>query len=246
MWPDPRFSKEAVERRIFDALAPLIGWTVVDKSVQQLKPPRPDILCEVAGVGAMAVELVALDVPQTRQRLTNMFGTADAWRVALARRPAGEQQALQARLHDAHISVIFAEQAGLRDRAGAISKLQSYLLGHLGRRGEVGAADIGHPEGFHSATIWRGGVSDGPRITSPSAGYWHPPQVGAITKHLQTHYETDAPLDLFAYATHDEPDGSVGSLATIHAAVAQHLPGSQFRQVHLFHVGFRHHIWSSG
>lgn len=194
----------------------------------------------------MSAELVALDVPQTRQRLTNMFGTSDAWRVALGHRPAGEQQALRAALHDAHISVLFAEEAGLRDRAAVLSKLQSYLLSHLGRRGEVGADDIGYPDGFHSATIWRGSVSDGPRVTSPSAGYWHPPQVGAITKHLQTHYETDAPLDLFAYATHDEPNGSVGSLATIQAAVAQHLPGSQFRQVHLFHVGFRQHIWSSG
>ena len=55
----------------------------------------------------------------------------------------------------------------------------------------------------------------GPHVTSSSAGYWSPPQVDNITKHLQTQYEAEVPLELFAYATHDEPDGSIDSLDTI-------------------------------
>jgi hypothetical protein len=242
---DPRFAKEAIERRIFDALVPLLGWAVVPGSVEQSRPPRPDILCEVSGAGAVAVELVALDIAATRQRMSNMFSTSDAWRSALAERPIGEQRALQSDLRNAYISVSFAEQAGPRDRAAALYKLQSFLLIHRRRRGEVQADEIDSPRGFHSASIWRGGISKGPQVTSSSAGYWHQPQVSNITKHLQTCYEVTAPLDLFAYSLHDEPDGATNSLANIQAVVAQHLPGSRFRRVHVFHVGFLKHIWSS-
>jgi len=52
-------------------------------------------------------------------------------------------------------------------------------------------------------------------------------------------------MELFAYATHDEPDGAVGWLESIQATVAEHMPGSQFSRVHLFHVSFKRHIWSS-
>ncbi|HUN73880.1 MAG TPA: hypothetical protein VMU40_05140 [Steroidobacteraceae bacterium] len=68
---DPRFTKQAKERRIFGALAPLIGWPVVPGSVQQPTTPQPDILCDVVGIGPQAVELVSLDDPATRRRLEN-------------------------------------------------------------------------------------------------------------------------------------------------------------------------------
>jgi hypothetical protein len=42
-------TKEEVERRIFDALAPLVGADVVPGSIGRDKPPAPDIeLCQAA------------------------------------------------------------------------------------------------------------------------------------------------------------------------------------------------------
>ena len=244
---DLRFTKEAIERRVFDSLAPLVRWDVVPGSQQQPKPPRPDMLCEIADQGPVAVELVSLDAQTTRRRLNNMFSTPKAWDRALARRPLGEQQTLQSTLSNAYITAVFKDEAHMRLRADALHRLQTYLLSNnLGRRGDVTPSQLGSPEGFESATVWRDGVIKGPYVTSSSGGYWQAPQVNNIVDHLQSAYQIDGrPMDLFAYSTHDEPDGHVDSLANIQAVVRQHLPGSQFRRVHVFHVGFRQHIWSS-
>jgi len=242
---DPRFTKEAVERRVFEALAPLIGWDVVADSIVQPVPPQPDILCEVRGRGSIAVELVAIDAPDTRLRLTNMFGTRDAWSAAMARHTREEQETLHSDLRDAHIIVYFGNELGRRDRASVLFALQRFLLEHPHFKGEIAAEEIGMPRGFHGARIGRFETTTGPHVSAPSGASWQPPQVSKIIEKLRDRtYKSVAPLELFAYATHDEPDGAVGSLEAIQAAVEAHLPGSPFRRVHLFHVGFLKHICS--
>lgn len=242
---DPRFTKEAIERRVFEALAPLVGWDVVSGSIVQPVPPQPDILCQVRGHGAIAVELVAIDASDTRLRLTNMFETPDAWKAAMAARPKEQQKILQSDLQNAHISVHFGNEQGRRDRASVLVALQTFLLEHPHFNGEIATEDIGMPSGFHGARIGRFETTTGPHVSAPSGAFWQPPQVAKIVEKLSDKtYEVTPPLELFAYATHDEPDGAVGSLETIQAAVAEHLPGSQFRCVHLFHVGFLKHICS--
>ncbi len=242
---DPRFTKEAIERRVFEVLAPCLGWDVVSGSIVQPVPPQPDILCQVRGRGAIAVELVAIDASHTRLRLTNMFETPDAWKTAMTARPKEERETLQLDLQNAHISVQFSNEQGRRDRAFVLSALQTFLLEHPHFTGEITTDDIGMPSGFHGARIGRVETTTGPHVSAPSGAFWQPPQVAKIIEKLTDKtYEVTAPLELFAYATHDEPDGAVGSLETIQAAVAEHLPGSQFRCVHLFHVGFLKHICS--
>ena len=137
-------------------------------------------------------------------------------------------------------------QLGTRDRARIFGAVQEVPLAHPGFRGEITAEIVGTPPGFDGARVGRfGHFADGPHISAPSAGYWQPPRVGNIVGKLcDTQYTPAAPMELFAYSTHDEPDGAVGSLEAIQAAVAQHLPESQFERVHLFHVGFLSHICS--
>ena len=242
---DPRFRKEAIERRVFEALAPLVGWEVVSESIVQPVPPQPDILCEIRGRGFIAVELVAIDASDTRLRLTNMFRTPDAWKAATIARPKEEQETLRSDLQNAYISVNFDNGIGTRDRASVLSALQTFLLAHPHFEDEIEAEQIGTPSGFHGARIGRFETTTGPHVSAPSGAFWQPPQVEKIVEKLSDKtYKVAAPLELFAYATHDEPDGAVGSLEAIQAAVEEHLPGSQFRRVHLFHVGFLKHICS--
>lgn len=242
---DPRFTKEAVELRAFQALAPLIGWEVLPDSIRQPEPPQPDILCEVRGRGPMAVELVAIDASDTRLRLTNMFRTPDAWCSAMAGRPRAEREALQADLRDAYITVHLDNELGIRDRAALLHVLHDFLLEHPHFNGEVTEEVLGTLQGFHGARVGRFEITDGPHVSAPSGAFWQAPQVEKIAEKLRDkEYKPVAPLELFAYATHDEPDGAVGALETIQAVVAQYLPGSLFRRVHLFHVGFLKHICS--
>jgi len=168
---DPRFTKEAVERRTFEVLASLIGWSVVPSSIQQPPPPHPDIKCEVVGLGPMAVELVALDPPSTRLRMNNMFGTPDAWHHAMTQWSEAEQQMLQADLRNAHVSPHFANEAGTRDRSLALYVLQSFLLARPGFTGRVTAEDLEYPRGFHWANVGRFEINNGPQVSSPSGDY---------------------------------------------------------------------------
>jgi hypothetical protein len=241
---DPRLDKPAVELRIFEALAPLIGLEIVPFSIQQ--PDPPDIVCLVQDQGSLAVELVAIDDDATRKRLNNMANTKEAWDRALQQWPQHEKGLLVLDLKDAYVSVVFSKEPGMRDRSKLFKALQGWLLTHSGFSGRV---ELGELElmGVEQLAIYRNQkIQDGPGISSPSAGYWLPPQVSKIVEKLRDKdYPTDIPLELFVYATHDEPNGAVGSLEAIQAAVAEHLPTSRFRRVHLFHVGFRQHIWSS-
>lgn len=163
----------------------------------------------------------------------------------MAGRPREEQKTLQSDLKNAHISVHFDNQIGRRGRTSVLSALQTFLLEHPHFNGEITAEEIGTPPAFHGARIGRLETTTGPHVSAPSGAFWQPPQVEKIIEKLRDRtYELVAPLELFAYAMHDEPDGAVGSLGAIQAAVGKHLPGSQFRRVHLFHVGFLKHICS--
>jgi hypothetical protein len=50
-----------------------------------IQPDPPDIICDVVGEGRLAIEIVALDAPQTRSRLDNMITTDEAWERAAAK-----------------------------------------------------------------------------------------------------------------------------------------------------------------
>ena len=236
-------TKQYHERRIFDALAPLIGISVIPGSVRQ--PDPPDIVCDVVARGPLAVELVAIDATGTRMRLENMVTTDEAWRRALTRRPIAEQERISADTSNVFFSISFDNGAGLRDRTAALHAIQSFLLDHPGHVGLVPPALIGRSRGLGATTVHRRGVPRGPRFSHFSAGAWFPPQIEQIEKKLLNRaYATNVPLELFAYATHDEPDGAVGLLEAIQASVLKHLPGSNFQRVHLFHLGFLKHICS--
>jgi hypothetical protein len=238
---DPRLGKEAVERRVFEALAPLIGWQIEPDSLQQPRPPQPDILCGVVGIGLTAVELVALDATDTRRRLSHLFSTQHAWNAALEGLTADDRTALATDLRNAYISPDFANDAGSVQRARAFQTLQSFLLAHSQFDGDVSSEDLDLPQGFHGARIRRAEFDSGPHVSASSADYWRPPQLEKIVEKLcDKSYEPaqGARLELFAYATHDEPGGAVGSLEAIQALVAKHQSDSKFQRVHLF-------IWAS-
>jgi hypothetical protein len=201
----------------------------------------------VAGHGPVAVELVALDAESTRLRLNNMFITSSVWQKALQARVPAERQALQTDLINAAISLHFSNGAGARDRSDALGALQAFLAARPGFDGDVTAEDLRYPKGFDSAQVRRfNQLKNGPAVTAPSGDYFRGPQVEKIVEKLRDkEYQTNASLELFAYSNHDDPDGAVGSLEAIQTAVVQHLADSMFRRVHVFHLGFLQHVWSS-
>lgn len=236
-------TKEGRERRIFVALAPLAGITIVPGSIIQAPPPAPDIQCQVQDVGHMNFELVAIDDPQTRTRLSNMFNTKAAWDYARACLPPADQTSVRAAFADVHLSVHFDEMAGTKDRSAALSAIQKEVLSlPAGYAGDL-FNETTMPMRLHAVRIFRNKRTDGPHIIAPSAGYWAPPQLKKIEEKLKEKFYTFiGPLELVAYAQHDEPDGHINSLGDIEECIRQNLPGSLFSRVHLFHLGFLKHI----
>lgn len=236
-------TKAERERRTFEVLAGLLRWCIVPGSIQQ--PDPPDIVCDVVGVGALAVELVSLDADATHRRIANLSNTNRAWDVALARHATQERTALARDLRNAFIRAYFSNEAGSWDRSAAFKALQAFLRVRPGFTGDVTAEDIGLPRGFHHAYIGRADFINGPDVGAPSADFLRPPQIERITRKLKTKVQTTEPLELFAYTNFDEPAGAVGSLETIQAAAIAGLTESRFRRVHVFHLGFLQHVWSS-
>jgi hypothetical protein len=241
----PTLSKEEAERRIFEALAPLVGLEIVPDSLCQRLPPAPDIECETKGSGPMAFELLALDAPHTRARLANMYATQEAWDRALAARPEPEKDRLVTECADLYLSVSIEEWAGSRARKKMMALIQDRLLGlPAAYSGELFESELEMPPGVHSASVSRGPLRNGPRIIAPSAGHCLPPQVDKIREKLiDKTYQTGAPLELFAYAEHDEVDAHIDSLPAMEQCVKAHLPGSKFQRVSIFNLHFRQLVY---
>ena len=238
-----RLTKAERERRIFEALAPLIGWNVTPGSVVQ--PDPPDIICDVAGEGRLAIELVALDASETRSRLDNMITTDEAWDRAAATLSADNQKRLRIEANDIFFSITFRNEAGLRDRTKALQAVQEFLLQHPGYVGVLPPKKIGLPRGINAATVHRGHVTNGPKFSHFSAGMWLPPQAAKLEEKLQPgRYRSSIPMELFAYAIHDEPDLAVGSLELLQDLIVELLPGSSFKRAHIFDLGFRRHLYT--
>lgn len=244
MGGDVKLTKQERERRLFVALAPLIGLDVVPGSIRQ--PDPPDVVCEIVGRGFLAVELVALDAPETRSRLDNMLTTDEAWSRALATWSDEDQAHLRTKTNDIFFSISFRNEAGLRDRTTAVLAIQKFLLEHPGYSGVIPPNSVGQPRGLDSATIHRGHVANGPKFSHFSAGRWSPPQVFKVKeKLLPGRYPiigcSNGPICL---AIHDEPDLAVGSLEQLQNVIVAGLPGSAFRRVHVFDLGFLRHLYS--
>jgi hypothetical protein len=164
----------------------------------------------------------------------------------LSQWPEAEEAQLRKDTRNAYITVNFAEDLDTRGRADAFRAIQSVLLGDRDYKGEITADSIKNPNGFESAKVGRYAViADGPHFQAPSGSFWSRPQVEKIVEKLTDKtYAPKAPLELFAYSPYNEPDGAVGSIEEVQAAITKHLPGSQFRRVHVFHLGFLKHVCS--
>jgi hypothetical protein len=222
-------TKAQNERQIFELLASWAGLILVPNSIQQNNPPAPDIECQVQGFGPLAVELVALDDPETRTRLQNMHATDDAWKYALKKWPIAEQEKLCAECKDVFLVLRISNEAGTRDRTELMRSIQEQLLTlPTGFTGDLNLC--------HEVTVRRGkDITNGPQISAPSGGDWQMPQTSKIKEKLTVKtYRTSAPLELFAYSTHDEVDAHINSLAMIDECVRMHLPSSQFQRVLVF------------
>ncbi len=147
--------------------------------------------------------------------------------------------------NDTFFSITFRNEAGLRDRTKGLHAPQEFLLQNPGYAGVLAPKRLGLPRGLDAVTVHRGHVTNGPKFWHFSAGMWLPPQTSKLEEKLQPgRYRSDLPMELFAYAIHDEPDLAVGSLELLQDVIIKLVPGSSFRRARVFDLGFRRHLYT--
>lgn len=230
-------SKANTELAYFKVLAPLAGFAIDSTSIQQSVPPAPDIECRLTNGAPFSAELVALDDPNTRARLTNMENTKLCWYAARDSWPVAEQAIINSLARDLMLSCIFSNDAGQRDRKRVFIEVQRILMSlpsdfagdmtsTLRKGGAAGKAQ--------SVKVHRGG-STGIRISAPSAGGWQSPTHAALLSKLShAPYASASPVHLFAYSEHDELGAHVTSLSDLESLVRKLLPSSHLAAVHFF------------
>jgi len=234
-----KLRKKEFEQRVFEVLAPLAGLQIVRGTISQ--PDPPDIVCDIVGRGRIGFELVSIDAEETRVRLDNMLATDEAWERALATWPPDSQPIVARETQDIFFVITFSNDAGLRDRTRALRRIQEFLVTHPGHEGVLPPEATGRDSKIRAAIAHRRPAINGPKFSHFSVGSWLPPQVAKIEEKLRPgrYCETDIPMELFAYAVHDEPDLQLGSLEQLQDAITKMLPGSAFRRAYIFDFGFR-------
>ncbi len=230
----PTDLKQKAERATFEQFCDAAALTIVPGTLQQLPPPAPDVLVELAGVGPVGFELVRLNDPEQMIRHSLLYKVPRLLEAALANLPDTQRVALHHKYRDGHITVAFKSGASVTDCKRALpfvwKELEAAPDGYSGRIDLWGKRAPPKLE-----TIWISRIVTGgrPRFKSFAFGYVLPRRHEEIARKLKKRCACDAPLELLAYV-------DLGELAHVNAeteirdVVNRWLPGSQFRRVWVY------------
>ena len=153
--------KNREERGIFEEFAASAGLQITPGSVTQ--PDPPDILCEVAGIGRVAFELVQLDGREELLRMSDFMDSGHLW----AEMTRDLDSEVRKRHSNAQINVCFQAGADQRVRRKLFSQMVSRL--HSLPAIFSGKLFEANPSGLESAQIRRFEIDSGPSIREVSA-----------------------------------------------------------------------------
>lgn len=166
--------------------------------------------------------------------------TEPAWHEALLALSPHNREILQAQCRNLHLGIECDEMAGSRDRAAIMKAIQRRLLEEpVGFAGPVEFRKDVQPRGLIKATAYRTAGATEARCFTHSSGSWQEPDIKKSCEKLtKKRYQTDHPLDLFAYSLHDEVYGAIGVAEVIDACVDAHRAAFLFSACPCFRAGF--------
>jgi len=154
-------SKSREERGIFEEFAAAAGLQIAPESVTH--PDPPDILCEVAGIGRVAFELVQLDGREELSRMSDLRDSGHLW--ADVTRDLDSE--VRQRHSNVQINVCFQAGADQRMRR----KIFSQMVARLNSLPAIFSGDLfeENPSGLELAQVRRFDIDSGPSIREVSA-----------------------------------------------------------------------------
>lgn len=192
-------SQTTSELAIFRRFVEAAQLPVVRSSVQNRRPPEPDVLSEIAGLGPVAFELVEIVDEGFARMVNGQIRVERTLHQAVGQANPTQRSRLLERFADALVCVRYLEPRVHR-RERAIPALFRYLLNlPVGVEGDVRVgADAGLTE-VRSIRITRGDYPPGPHFQVESVTSIADPVVDRVRNKWAKQYDTRHRIELLAY-----------------------------------------------
>jgi hypothetical protein len=239
---DVKDDQAETERTIFMAFVLASDLPVHPTTVQNRRPPEPDILCEIDGVGPHAFELIEI-IDADFARLTS-----DQLRLDGSLREAARQVSNElASFSNALVYVRFVGDANARRREAAIPLLFSFLRSLPPGFG----GDVTIPQGtdlaatVRSVRVSRGDFPPGPHFQVEAGSFIGDPIIERLAGKFSKRYATNHQVDLLAFYEMHPVRPPETWIADVGRYVATNLTQSQFSRVWIFDVGEKRVLFRS-
>ena len=222
------------ELKIFSSFAVVSGMQIRPASIQKLKPPEPDILCEVEGTRLVAFEMVEIIDEGLAERTYGQIRMQGLLEKAYGNLPASNPLDAKKSLGNALIHVAFHPHASLlvkkRSIPGILELLNQVTPSFSGQVKVDSQSPLGKT--VRKVTVRRGEF-EGPCFDVEGMGSFADPLIDKVEDKFSKCYRSSNPIELLAYyELQPEPMDWVWS--DLRAFVEDRLSDSGFRRVWVY------------
>ena len=234
------YRRELREKQTFSLFAEACKLTIRPDSIENRKPPEPDILCEVEGEGFIAFEMVELIDQNLAQRVHEKIKLQKLFEDAFQNLQVAHRSNIGKRFGNALIHVSFKEEAPSRSRSKSISLvfdlLQEMTTEFVGELRPMGGSILGKV--VKKVTVRRGNFS-GPCFNIEAGGSFADPTINLLRQKFEKQYKSPFPIELLAYYELQPALPESFWLPEIQAFMIEQLKSSQFGRVWVHDIGTR-------
>lgn len=242
----PGEGKAERERRIFSAFADdaeqYFGFAVLPSTIASREPPEPDILCQVAGHGPVAFELVEILEQDAAELTSKMEDIREKLLAHQGSLTPMEIERFRRKFAGSRVVIGFRYHKPLRHLQAAVPGIYSWLI-HTQDGGCPREAMV--PEGLRGAVefVFLQPSSHAEVDVYFALSLGDTPLAAISRKLLGQQYDTTAPVELLAY-THDQPWISVESWiaaakATLTPLVDDAIKRGHIRRIWIYNIAER-------
>lgn len=234
----------ATERVIFEAFLHCDGAPPVDTAtIETRRPPEPDILCNVSGMGPTAFELVEIVEEDWAQLVSNQIRLEKS--LYLAHEQTGEP--LSDAYADALIYLRCLPKVPIKQRERVIPALFDFLMMlEPGVKGDISIGDSSDLAGIvRSVHVSRGDFGPGPFFQVEAVKAISDPTAPSIRAKWHRHYQTPYAIELLAYYDWHPTTPEVMWIGEVRRFIEANWATSPFRRVWICDIATKQILFSA-
>lgn len=234
MQPRHAEQKEQQERVVFAGFAKICPLSIVPGSIQNRKPPQPDIRCSLANGVELAFELTEILDQSLAARRGGIENASEEFDHLVAVLP--EDSFVKQRYRDAVFRVIL-DDGSLGSRRSVVALLEHLgdprALLRIGKNEFVRLPADPKLRPIRSVSMERG-RRDGPHFVVQVGGGFMNPAERTISDKFARSYNTDVPIELLVYLDRQPQTGHDAWLHSLAKFLEESVGKSQFQRVWVY------------